>query len=235
MRGKAPCARDLAGGDVRRGQPLRRPRRFDVLEILAPGGDLFAADGSVPMEPAQGKIVVVNGGENLCEAHRLSMGFRVELQAWKGHGHAALDRAAERLRAKVGDFRAVIIHAVATGAGKSPGVEPNVRESNVLRGVMPRGIQAARDESAFAGEIRAALRGQRLAQDFANVGEVQAAAIAEGPGGAGKARERSAGIHLGKGEGPKGVLGGEGVLFGGEFYGKGGRERKGTAGGKKQP
>src|SRR5712691_8083225 len=159
MIGKTTRDRNLAGGEMLRGQPLRRPRRFDVLEILAPGGDLFAADGSIPMEPAQRKIAMVNGGENLREAHRLSMGFRAELQAGKSHGHAALDRAAERLRAKVGDFRAVIIHAVVAGAGESPGVEPNVRESDVLRGVMPRGTQAARGESAFAGEIRAALRG----------------------------------------------------------------------------
>src|SRR5437899_6091211 len=122
MIGKTPRDRDLAGGEIRRGQPLHHSRRFDVLEILAPGGDLFAADGSVPMEPAQGKIVVVNGGENLREAHRLSMGYRVELQAWKGHGHAALDHAAKRLRVKVGNFRAVIIQAVAADAAESSGV-----------------------------------------------------------------------------------------------------------------
>src|SRR5712692_6926310 len=229
MISKTARYRNLARGEMLREQPLRRPRRFDMLEILAPAGDLFAADGSVPMEPAQRKIVVVNGGENLREAHKLSLSFRAELQALKRYGHAALDRAAERLRVKVGDFRAVIIQAVVAGAGESPGVEPNVRENDVLRGVMPRGTQAARGESAFAGEIRAALRGPRLAQDFANVCEVQAAAIAESPGGAGKARERGAGIHFGMRQAPMELLDGEGVLFESEFHGKVGRKREVTA------
>src|SRR5260370_5983242 len=211
------------------GHPLRRSCRFDVLEIRAPGGDLLAADGSVPMEPAQRKVVVVNGGENFREAPKLSLGFRGELQAGKGRGHAALARPAERLRVKIGDFHAVIIQAVVAGAGESAGVEPNVRESDVLRGVMPRGIHAARGESAFAGEIRAALRGPRLAQDFANVGEVQAAAVAEGPGGAGKTRGRSAGIHFGMRQAPMELLDGESVLFEREFYRKVGRKRKVTA------
>src|SRR5260370_17604109 len=94
---------------------------------------------------------------------------------------------------------------------------------------MPRGIQAACGESAFAGEIRAALRGARLAQDFANVGEVQAAAIAEGPGRAGKACERSAGIHFGMRQAPMELLDGEGVLFEGEFHAKVGTNRESTA------